>query len=65
LGVVGPGLVAPAGGCDIDGTGPGRLGAGNTVVVEEGIGEIALAAAALLPHDAQPGRDADEGITAP
>jgi len=47
------------------GNGPGKLEGGNTVALDEGIGEITLDAGAVRLHDAHPGCETAEGTATP
>jgi len=72
--LIGPGVTSGADGPeevlgDVEEPGAGRLGAGNTVELDEGIdegtGDTTFGAGALCVHDAQPGRETVAGIATP
>jgi len=56
---------ATVAGCEVIGKGPGKLGGGSTVEVEEGVGEITVDAGAAPLHEAHPGRETAAGTTTP
>ena len=58
---IGQGIVEMAGGGDIEGGGPIRLGAGSAPL-DDGIGEIVLGGGALLTQDGQAGAGTAAGI---